>query len=46
MYYVQRRGMHTGKRTLMKMGDNIKMDLKEICAVAWNGLVWVRIGTK
>jgi hypothetical protein len=27
------------------MGDNIKMDLREMGMEAWTGLLWVRIGT-
>jgi len=27
------------------MGNNIKMDLKEVGWGAWTGLTWLRIGT-
>jgi hypothetical protein len=42
-------GKPEGKRLLIKprrrWEDNIKMDLREIGWLVWNGLIWLRIGT-
>jgi len=42
-------GQPEGKRPLggprRRWKDNIKMDLQEVGRGAWNGLIWLRIGT-
>ena len=42
-------GKPDGKRTLgrprRRWEDNIKMNFEEVGGEAWNGLIWLRIGT-
>jgi len=32
-------------RTRCRWGENIKMDLQDVRWRAWNGLMWLRVGT-
>jgi hypothetical protein len=38
-------GRPEGRRPLGRWDDNIKMDLQKVGWGAWNGLIWLRIGT-
>jgi hypothetical protein len=38
--YVQARRNETTRKSLTKVGDNIKMDLREL---GWGGMGWIRL---
>jgi len=38
-------GKRATGRPRRRWEDNIKMDLQEVYVLAWNGSIWLRIGT-